>query len=102
MNDRVLSLLGLMRRASAIDFKEDDCRKSVASKKSFLLLCAADASAVLKEKMSALAVENKVPFLKLEYTKEQLSAAIGSGLCAYISVNDKGFADSLKNLLESQ
>ena len=99
MNDKVLSLLGLMRKAGVLDVTEASCKQSVLSGKSKLILVASDASETLIRRFSQRAACNNIQSVELKYSKVELSNALGCNLCSVISINDSGFSEAIKKLL---
>lgn len=99
MNDRALSLLGLMRKAGALNVNENSCMQDLSSGKSKMILASSDSSPRLKERFAERAAVKSVPFIELNYTKSELSDALGTNLCAFLSVNDAGFAQAFLKLL---
>lgn len=99
MTDKCKGLLGLMRRANALAVGEDSTGDAVRAGKAKLLLIAADASDnARKRAMGYLTGRNAIP-VELPYTKEEISAAVGTGGCSMAAVTDMGFANALMELL---
>ena len=98
MNDRLLSFLGLCRRAKKLVIGAEVAEESVLKGKSALVLYASDASANNLKRVRRAADENGVQMLCAQRTKEELSAALGR-LCAVLSVEDRGFAEKLCQML---
>ena len=101
MNDRVLSFLGLCRRAKKLVIGAQVCEESVREGKSRLVLCASDASQSSLKRVRRAAEENGVTMLCLNRGKDELSASLGR-LCAVLSVEDKGFADKLREMIDCE
>ncbi len=101
MNDRLLSFLGLCRRAKKLVIGAEITEESVRSGKSLLVLYASDASPNSLKRVRTAAAEKSVPVMCACRSKNELSAALGR-LCAVLSVEDKGFADKLRLMLESE
>ena len=99
MNDRVLSFLGLCRRAKKLVIGAETTEASVREGKSLLVLYAEDASENSLKRVRRAARERGVEMLCLDRDKEGLSCALGR-LCAVLSVEDKGFADKLREMLK--
>ena len=96
MNDRVLSFLGLCRRAKKLVIGA-----SIKEGKSLLILHASDASKNSLKRVKKAADERGVSVLDSGKSKDELSAALGR-LCAVLSVEDKGFADKLALMIASE
>lgn len=96
MNDRVLSLLGLARRAGKLSLGHDAAIEAIVKNKAKLCLVCRDGSQRLKNEMShACGYENKkITFIEIDCEISQLSKAIGSK-AAVLTVNDEGFAKAI-------
>lgn len=94
-NDRVLSMIGLAKRAGKISGGSLLCEKDIRSKRSKLIIIASDASDTSKKALYDLCRYYKVK--TIEYSgKADLGAAVGaSGYRAAVSVNDENFAAAL-------
>lgn len=102
MREKILGLLGLMRRASAIAVGEENTAEAVKAGKARLLLTASDASPNAKKRAAGFAAGRRVLPVELPFTKEELSGALGVGGCAMAAVTDLGFADALMKQLAGQ
>ena len=102
MKDNILSMLGLMRRASALAIGYDNTADGLNSGKVKLVLVPADASEKRKKDVElALRGRNAIS-VNLPYTADELAEAAGVSGCAVLGVKDLGFADSLlKKLAET-
>ena len=102
MTDKVLKLLGLMRPAGAIEIGADRAAEAAAAGKARLLLTASDASETVLRK-AAYALEGKRALdLKLPFTREELSEALGVGDCTMAAITDMGFAEAFVKLLAAE
>ena len=106
MQDRLLSFLGLCRRAKKLVIGAETTVESVESGKSQLVLYASDFSrGSLKKVLHAAercGVEAMMlPRNKEELSKEELSIALGR-LSGVLSVEDRGFADKLRDRIKSE
>ena len=101
MNDRILSLLGLCRRAGKLVIGADPTIDSVAKGKSKLIIAAEDFSKNSLKPVLLSAHQHNIKVLTLKRSKEELSFALGK-LCGVLSVEDKGFADKLIQLIDSE
>ena len=100
MREKALSLLGLMRKARAIEPGEANTGSAVRGGKAKLLLLAADASDNARKRAETFAYGRRVITLPLPFTKEELAGSLGTGECAMAAVTDLGFAGKLTELLE--
>ena len=102
MTDRVLGLLGMMRKASAIVPGEDRASEAVSQGKAKLLLLASDAGEKMETRAGRMLEGRSARRIVLPYTREEAGAAIGLGGCSMIAVTDLGFAESLMEKLAEQ
>lgn len=102
MTDKALKLLGLMRPAGAIEIGADRAAEAARAGKARVLLLASDISETAARK-AAYALEGKsAPALKLPFTREELSEALGVGDCTMAAVTDMGFAEALLKQLAAE
>lgn len=99
LNDKILSFLGLARRAGKLILGNDAAIESVKKKKACLILLAGDISENTGNKAVKTAEEYNIEHIKLDRTKEQIMYALGK-YSAVMSVIDKGFAERIKVLYE--
>ena len=94
--DKVLSFLGLCKKAGKLVSGTELVLDSVRNNKSCLVIIANDIS-----ELSEKTIKKTLMYYKAEYvkyaTKSELGKALGLDERAVISVNDKGFADSVKD-----
>lgn len=101
MNDRLLSLLGICRRAGRLVIGADPVRDSLQKQKSFLVIYASDFSPKSARPVLETAHKYNIKAMKISRSKEELSFSLGK-LCGILSVEDKGFADKLTQLIEQE
>lgn len=93
--DKVLSMIGLARRANAVSLGEQMCSEAIKNKKARLAVIAENASENTKK-----SVKNSCEYYNVEYMeyaqKEDLGKCCGVNLIAALSVNDDNFADGIK------
>ena len=102
MREKILSLLGMMRRANAIALGEDKTGEAVRAGKGRLLLLASDASDNARRRAESFASGRSVLLVPLPFTKEELSDAVGAGGCSMAAVTDLGFANAWMKLMKEQ
>jgi ribosomal protein L7Ae-like RNA K-turn-binding protein len=102
MREKILNLLGLMRRANAITVGEDKTAEIVRAGKAKLLLLSADASDNAVRKAENLANGRNVQLLRLPFDRAELGGALGIGGCSVAAVTDLGFASAWMKLLAAQ
>ena len=102
MKSKILSLLGLARRAGRLAPGHDAAIESIVKNKAALCVLCLDASKRLEREMRhACSYDNKsVPVVKADFEAKELSAAIGTK-AAVAAVNDEGFAKKLLTLFET-
>lgn len=98
MNDRLLSFLGLCKRAGYLISGADTVAKSMRDHKALLVLSANDFSENSLKAVRKAADESKVTLKTIDYSKDELSFALGKH-CGVIGVTDKGFADKILLML---
>ena len=93
--DKVLSFLGLSKKAGKLVSGTELVLDSVRNNKSHLVIIANDIS-----ELSEKTIIKTLTYYKTEYvkyaTKSELGTSLGYDERAVVSVNDKGFADALK------
>jgi len=99
VNDKFLNFLGLCRRAGKMKIGCDTVIESVEEDNSRLVLLAKDISDNTKKKV--ISAINGTPYEILDYTKDELSFALGK-TCAVLSVEDEGFARKLSELISNK
>lgn len=97
MNDKLLSLLGLCRRAGKITIGCDPVIDSVKNKEASLVIFARNISDNTRKTVINAVAQSGVRVIRLDYDKEDISVSLGR-LCAVASINDEGFAKKLLSL----
>lgn len=99
MNPKLLSLLGLTRRAGKIITGDEACMKSVRSGKARLIIVAEDASDNTKKKYGDKCAHYNT---KLIVTGDRVSlgAAIGRPEQVVMAIEDEGFASGIRKCME--
>ena len=101
MEDKVLGLLGLMRRANAIQIGEDRSTDAVHAGKARLLLLSADVSDNARRRAERALEGRKALCVPLRYSRDELADALGVSGGAMAAVTDLGFANALMKELAS-
>ncbi len=101
MNDRLLSFMGICRRAGKIVIGNDPVKESVETDKALLILIASDISQNTLKKIKPVIEESKVPCFQIGRTKDEISFSLGK-TCAILAVTDKGFADKFMELIKAE
>lgn len=100
MNERLLSLLGLARRAGKVSLGFAPVCDSAAKGKAILVLYTEDVSEGSLKKLTKSISAAGVEMAELPCDMERLSFAIGKSV-RIVSLNDAGFAKKAKLLLEA-
>ena len=96
MNNKILSLLGFASKSGNLSFGFSSCLEALNRKKAKLIVCGADLSEKTKKEITFHAQKTGVEVLTLKTVDIfTLSNSIGHK-CGIISVNETGFAKSLK------
>ena len=99
MNNKLLSLLGLMRRAGKLSLGFDAAAESVEAGNSCLILTTADISPKTLKELN-YKINNKTDVIAVNCSQEDMQRAIGKAV-KIISINDKGFAQKARLLMET-
>lgn len=97
MNDRILSMIGLARRAGKVGMGADAVKGSLLEGKSRLVLVASDASAKTLKEARFFCENARRECLLLRRTMDQIGAAVGRRV-GMISIEDDGFAKRIREL----
>lgn len=92
MDDELLGLLGLCKKAGKLALGEDEAANAALAHKARLVLISADAAGNTAEKAQRAAGEGNAPCFRVDLTKAQLGSAVGRAQCAVLAVTDVGFA----------
>ena len=95
MEDKALGLLGLMRRAKAIEIGTDNAVDAVHAGKAKLLLLSRDITDNARRKAENATNGRRVLTVPIHYTRAELAAALGVSDCTMAAVTDIGFANAL-------
>lgn len=101
MNDRILSLLGICKRAGKLITGVDTTIDSIRKNKAKLVIFANDFSKSSKKSVQTAADEYNVKTLTMNRSKEEIGFALGK-ICGVMTTEDKGFADKLEQLIENE
>ncbi len=98
--DKLLSLLGLARRAGRLTLGFDAVCGSVQKQESKLILTAEDVSEGTMRKLNNRLSGMEIDIREIPFGLDQINAAIGKPV-RIISINDSGFARRMIELLET-
>jgi Ribosomal protein HS6-type (S12/L30/L7a) len=99
MNNKLLSLLGLMRRAGKLSLGFDAAAESVRAGESCLVLTTADISPKTLKELN-YKINKQTEVIAMSCDQNDLQHAVGKAV-KIISINDKGFAQKAKLLMEA-
>lgn len=94
-SDRVLSMLGLARRAGAVSMGAFMTERLIQSGECKLLILATDAAGNNRKKFRGSASYYKLPLIEYS-TKEELSRALGRENVVVAGVSDANFAKAIQ------
>ena len=101
MRDKLLNLLGLMRKAGAIELGETNTGTACRDGKAKVLLLASDASENAGRRAERFVNGRRTVLIHSPFTKEEISEKVGVGGCSMAALTDLGFANAfLKGLAE--
>ena len=96
---KLLSLLGIARKAGRLSLGNDPAIEAMRSGKTYLLLVASDLSPRTLKGIGFAAEEEMIDVLTMDETMDEISVAVGKR-AGIIAVNDAGFAKKMRNLCD--
>ena len=100
-NDKVLSLMGLAKKAGKLKSGEYCVENEIKKGKAVLVIVALDASENTKKKYSDMCAYRKVPICFWS-EKEKIGNILGNGERAAADLSDEGFAKGIMSEIERQ
>ena len=97
MNNAILGILGLCRKAGLMSAGFEAVKASILSKKSKLVLAASDISAKTYKELNFFAKDHNIEVIRLDEDTEAVSKAIGLR-AGTISIEDGSFAKKILEL----
>lgn len=97
--NKVLSLLGLAKRAGKVVSGEFSTETAVKAGKAFLVIVSEEASDNTKKKFNNMCTYHKVP-VYFYGSKEELGRCIGQEFRASLAVMDQGFSEAIIKQME--
>ena len=91
--NKILSLLGLAKKAGKVIVGTDAVISKLQADKLYLIFVAKDSSAATIDKIEKKAFYYNVPIIK-SFTSDELSSSIGQNNNKVLGISDKGFADA--------
>ncbi len=98
MNDRLLSLLGLIRRAGKLSMGFDAAADSMRKGEAALLLLSEGLSERTDRAIRKIADQSGTSIVSCGYGMDDIGHAVGRRSTGIITVNDNGFADKIRSL----
>ncbi len=98
-DERVLSFLGLMRKAGKIAVGEMNTEKSVRLKKAQIIILASDASLNAVKRAHNLADAAECDLITVPADKDILGRALGTSPFAMAAICDSGFASAFQSFI---
>ena len=99
MKEKALNLLGLMRKANAVQIGETDTGAAARAQTARLVVLAKDASDNAVSRAKGFVYGRNIPLIWLPFTKDEISEHVGKNGCSMAAVCDLGFADALMKIL---
>ena len=97
--NKVLGLLGLAKKAGALEVGEEPTGAASRAKDARLLLIASDAADNSRRRLRHFADAGACLYAALPCTKDELGSALGRTSCAMAAVTDVGFATAIAEKL---
>ena len=94
MSERLLNMLGLMRKANSIEIGETNTGIAARSGKARLMLVAADASQNAQSRAKGFSSSKNTLCITVPFTKEEISSHVGLPGCSMAAITDIGFANA--------
>lgn len=102
MNKNTQGVVGLARRAGALEFGTNNVLDAIRSKKALLVIIAADVSDNTKKNIRDKAAFYSVKTEMSDVTVEELGRIIGKGGTAAIALTDENFVKAYRKSLTAQ
>lgn len=97
MENKLLNLLGIARRAGHVIIGFDAVKAALADNKARLVLLAADCSAKTEKELRFTAQNNPCPILAIDADKARIAASLGMQKpVAVAATDDRGFAAAMQ------
>ncbi len=94
MSERLLNMLGLMRRANAVAIGETNAGAACRAGKAKMLVLAQDASDNALSRAKGFVHGRNVVMTRLPFAKADISAHVGVNGCSMAAITDIGFANA--------
>jgi ribosomal protein L7Ae-like RNA K-turn-binding protein len=100
--DKVLSFLGMCRKAGALETGEEAVGAAARKEKAVLILTASDTSDNTAKRATNLAEWSHAENAALPYSKEELGEMLGKRVCAVLALTDINMAASFLEKLSAE
>ncbi|MBQ7713923.1 MAG: ribosomal L7Ae/L30e/S12e/Gadd45 family protein [Oscillospiraceae bacterium] len=97
--DRILSLLGLAKKAGRLETGEEPVGAAARARDARLLLLASDAAENTVRRAKHFADVGQCLLARIPADKDALGRAVGRASCAMLAVTDVGFAEAVAKRL---
>ena len=95
MMERILSMIGLAKKAGFVEIGEEPVGSAARAKHARVILVAGDAAASSVRRAYSFAQSGNCLCLTIDATKDALGSALGRTSVAMVAVTDIGFAESI-------
>ncbi|MBR5114630.1 MAG: 50S ribosomal protein L7 [Oscillospiraceae bacterium] len=99
--DSALNMLGMCKKAGALETGEEPCGAVVRSGKAVLLMTASDAGHGAQKRAENYSEWCGAPLITLPYDKDVLGDMLGKRVCAVMAITDGGLAASFMKKLSA-
>ena len=99
MTDRILGIIGMMRKASALVIGEDQVSEAIQKGKVKVLIIPSDAGESVRKFAVRASANRHLEVIEIPYQTEVLSDAVGLTNCRIAAATDLGFAKAMVNIL---
>ena len=99
MNPKLLSLLGLARRAGKVITGDESCMKALRGGKARLIIVAADASDNTRKKYADKCAHYNTKLIIVS-DRASIGGAIGRAEQVVIAIEDEGFASGIRTCMD--
>lgn len=99
--DNALNMLGICKKAGALESGEEPCGSVVRSGKAELIMTASDAGHGVRKRAENYSAWCGAPLVELPYTKDELGDLLGKRVCAVMAITDIGLAASFMQKLSA-
>ena len=100
--DKALGMLGLCKKAGAVETGEYSVGAAVRSGKAKLIMTASDTAEGTAKRAINFSQWRNIPLIPLPYTKSELGDLFGKTVCAIAAITDAGLAASFVKKLGAE